>query len=128
MDISFFLAKFWGFYLIIFFLVLSFNPQRIRDIFEYLKDPKFLLITAFIAIIVGLLNILFHNVWTGEWPIIITFLGWISIIIGIVLFMFPIRSSAALQVVNVKLIQVLYLVLFLVGVFLLNMGYGILPY
>lgn len=128
METSLFLAKFWGLYLIIFFFVLSFNPQHIRDIFEYLKDPKFTHITAFIAIIMGILNILSHNVWINDWPLIITLFGWISLIIGIVLFTFPSQSIVWLQFVNVKLIQIIYVLLFLLGIFLINMGYGIVGY
>lgn len=128
MEISLFLAKFWGFYLIIFFLVLSFNPQRIRDIFEYLKDPKFALITAFVAIIIGLLNLLFHNDWANDWTIIITLIGWASLFMGIMLFTFPRRSAAAIQMENVKLVQVIYVLLFLLGIFLLNMGFAVVPY
>ena len=59
MDNSILLAKFWGWYLIIFFLILSLNPKRIKQIFNDLKDEKFLIILAFIAIIVGLLNVIF---------------------------------------------------------------------
>jgi len=63
MDSSLFLAKFWGWYLIIFFLILSLNPNRIKQIFNDLKDEKFLIIILFIAIIVGLFNILFFNIY-----------------------------------------------------------------
>ena len=45
MDVSIFLAKFWGWYLIIFFLILSFNPKRSRQIFNDLKDEKFLILS-----------------------------------------------------------------------------------
>jgi len=128
MDVSIFLAKFWGFYLIIFFLVLTFNPRRIRDIFEYLKDPKFALITAFVAIIIGLLNLLSHNIWTNDWPIIITLIGWGSLFMGIALFTFPRRMASVLQMESVKLVQIIYLLLFLLGIFLLNMGFGVVPY
>ena len=63
MDISLFLAKFWGWFLIVFFLILSFNPKRIKQIFKDLNDEKFLIISAFLLIIIGLLNVLFHNIW-----------------------------------------------------------------
>ncbi len=50
MNHSIFLAKFWGWYLIIFFLILSFNPKRIQQIFNDLKDEKFLIIGAFLVL------------------------------------------------------------------------------
>lgn len=127
-NISIFLAKFWGWYLIIFFLILSLNPKRIKQIFEDLKDQKFLIITAFIAIIIGLLNILFHNIWEDSWTIVITFIGYISLLIGLSLFVFPDRTINWINIINIKFLQLLYMLLFLVGVFLLNMAYGIVPF
>lgn len=127
MDNSIFLAKFWGWYLIIFFLILSFNPKRIKQIFTDLNDEKFLIITAFIAIIVGLLNILFHNIWELSWKLIITFIGWISLFIGLALFIFPNRTIPSLELINIKFVQVIYMLLFFTGLFLLNMVYEIVP-
>ncbi|WP_298493608.1 hypothetical protein [uncultured Algibacter sp.] len=127
MDNSFFLAKFWGWYLIIFFCILSFNPKRIKQIFNDLNDEKFLIMSSFMAIIVGLLNILFHNIWEANWKFIITLIGWISLFIGLSLFIFPKRMVAFLQFVNIKLVQIIYTLLLLMGLFLLNIVYGIIP-
>lgn len=127
MESSIFLAKFWGWYLIIFFLILSLNPKRIKQIFTDLNDEKFLIITAFVAIIVGLVDILFHNVWELSWKIIITLIGWTSLFIGLLLFIFPKRTIAGLQLINIKLVQVIYMLLFFTGLFLLNAAYGIVP-
>lgn len=125
MDVSIFLAKFWGWYLIIFFLILSFNPKRSRQIFNDLKDEKFLILSSLIAIIVGLLNIMFHNIWEPNWKIIITLIGWISLSIGLSLFVLPKRTVVWLEVMNIKFVQVIYTLLFFIGVFLLNTAYGI---
>jgi membrane associated rhomboid family serine protease len=128
MDSSLFLAKFWGWYLIIFFLILSFNPKRIKQIFTDLKDEKFLIITSFIAIMVGLINILFHNIWEPSWRLIITLLGWMSLFIGLALFIFPNRTIPSLELINIKFVQTIYMLLFFIGVFLLNIAYDIIPF
>ena len=127
MDTSLFLAKFWGWYLIIFFFILSLNPKRIKQIFNDLKDEKFLIISSFMAILVGLLNILFHNIWEPNWKFIITIIGWISIFLGLFLFVFPKRTVALLELLNIKLVQVIYTLLFFTGLFLLNVAYNIIP-
>ncbi|WP_189361500.1 hypothetical protein [Algibacter mikhailovii] len=127
MDNSMFFAKFWGWYLIIFFVILTFNPKRIKQIFNDLNDEKFLIISSFLAIIVGLLNIIFHNIWESNWKLIITLIGWGSLIIGLFLFIFPKRTVAVLKYTNIKLVQVIYILLFLIGLFLLNTVYGIVP-
>lgn len=128
MDNSIFLAEFWGWYLIIFFVILSFNPKRIRQIFNDLKDEKFLILSSFIAIIIGLLNILFHNIWEPNWKLIITLLGWFSFFIGLALFILPKQTVTWLQITNIKFVQVLYTLLLLIGLFLLNVVYSIVPF
>jgi len=125
MEISLFLAKFWGWYFIIFFVVLSFNPKRIKQIFKDLNDQKFLIVTSFIAIIIGLLNILFHNVWAPNWQLIITLIGWTFLFSGLALFIFPKRVVPQLEEFNVKFVQVAYILLFFIGLFLLNSAYNI---
>ncbi|MCK5401427.1 MAG: hypothetical protein KAJ28_07300 [Flavobacteriaceae bacterium] len=128
MEISLFLAKFWGWYLIIFFVILSFNPKRIKQIFEDLKDEKFLIIVSFVTIIVGLLNILFHNIWELNWKLIITLIGWVALFFGLFLFIFPKRTVTGLNFINIKFVQLIYMLLFFLGLFLLNMAYSILLY
>ena len=125
MENSIFLAKFWGWYLILFFFILSLNPKRIKQIFEDLKDETFLIISSFVAIIVGLLNILFHNIWEPNYKLIITLIGWMSLFIGLFLFIFPKQTTSKLKIINIKLVQVIYVLLFFIGLFLLNTAYGI---
>ena len=127
MDQSIFLAKFWGWYLIIFFLILSLNPKRIQQIFIDLKDEKFLILFSFLAIIIGLLNILFHNIWEPSYKLIITLIGWLALYLGLALFVFPKKTVAWLVITNIKLVQVAYTLLFLIGIFLLNVVYNIIP-
>jgi len=124
-EVSIFLAKFWGWYFIIFFLILSFNPKRILQVIKDLEDQKFVIVFSFLAIVIGLLNILFHNIWEDDWRLIITIIGWIALFIGLSLFIFPKRTVLWLDYLNIKFVQVIYMMLFFVGLFLLNMGYGI---
>ena len=127
-DVTILLAKFWGWYFIIFFLILALNPKRIQQIFEDLRDQKFAIISSFMAITIGLLNILFHNVWEDSWAFIVTLIGYAALFFGLSLFVFPIKTIGWLTLINVKFIQLLYMLLFLIGIFLLNMAYGIVPY
>ncbi|WP_323789542.1 hypothetical protein [Psychroserpens sp.] len=125
MDNSIFLAKFWGWYLLIFFFVLSLNPKRIKQVFNDLNDEKFLILSSFLAIIIGLINILKHNIWELNYKLIITGIGWVSMVIGLALFIFPKPTINWLIFINIKLVQVIYLLLFFVGLFLLNVAYGV---
>ncbi|WP_407557459.1 hypothetical protein [Winogradskyella sp. 4-2091] len=125
MDYSLFFAKFWGWYLLIFFFILSVNPKRIKQVFDDLNDQKFLILTAFIAIVIGLLNIIFHNIWELSYKLIITLIGWTALFMGLALFSFPKRTISFLAVANIKLVQLIYTILLLLGIYLLNTTYSI---
>ncbi len=127
MENSIFFTKFWGWYLIIFFFVLSLNPKRIKQIFNNLQDEKFLIISAFLSITMGLVTVLWHNIWELNYNLIITLIGWCFLFAGLALFIFPKKTVKWLIITNVKLVQFIYILLFLVGLFLLNHVYQIIP-
>jgi len=128
MDVSVFLAEFWGWYFIIFFTILSLNPSRIRQMISDLSDEKFLILGSFMAVIMGLVNVLLHNEWEFSWKVIITIIGWMALFKGICLFSFPKQTITWIAKVNTRFIQVLYVLLFLVGLYLLNIVYNWVPY
>ena len=123
MDISIFLAKFWGWYFITFFVLLIVNPKRIKQLFEYTKDEKFMITTSSLAITLGLINIIAHNLWVSDWRLIITLFGWISLIKGITRFAFPEIAMKWIHQIDFKWFQFLLFLLFIIGVFLLNQAY-----
>ncbi|PHS51751.1 MAG: hypothetical protein COB01_09240 [Lutibacter sp.] len=125
---SIFLAQFWGWYLVIFCVLLIVRPKRMSQLLAYLEDEKYLVLTSLLAIIIGLLNILAHNIWEFNWKLIITLLGWISLTKGIIRFSFPRTALKALNAFNIKWIPYFLVVLFVLGVFLLNQAYIWVPY
>ena len=128
MDSSIFLAKFWGWFFIIFFLLFMIYPKRIKQMFSFAKDDKFIIILAFLGIIMGLLNILAHNLWVKDWRVIITLFGWFSLINGISQFAFPEFAYKWLREIDFKWFQFLLFLMFIVGLTLLNQAYQWVPY
>lgn len=123
MDITIFLAKFWGWFFILFFTLLIINPKRIRQMFAFSKDDKFMIVLSILAIFIGLLHILIHNIWVRGWPVIITLFGWFSLSKGVSQFAFPTFANKWIQNIDFKWFQFLLLLLFLVGLVLLNQAY-----
>jgi drug/metabolite transporter (DMT)-like permease len=128
MDTSLFLLKFWGWYCVIFFFILCFNPKRIKQIIEDLQDEKFTILISFLAIIIGLLNILFHNIWEANIRLVVTLFGWLALLKGIMLLTFPRTTTKGITKMNIKFVQAMYFFVFLIGVLLLNEAYGIVPF
>lgn len=128
MDTSLFLFKFWGWYCVIFFFILCFNPKRIKQIIEDIQDEKFTILISFLAIIIGLLNILFHNVWEANIRLVVTLFGWLALLKGIMLLTLPRTTTKGITKMNIKFVQTMYFFVFLIGVLLLNEAYGIVPF
>lgn len=83
MDYSLFYAKLIGFYFVFAALSMLINPKSVRAILiEASHNKSFTLLSGFLSLIFGLVVVLTHNVWSG-WPIIITLIGYLSIIKGI---------------------------------------------
>lgn len=42
-----------------------------------------------IALVIGVLIVTYHNAWEGNWTLIITLMGWLTLLKGVLLLMIP---------------------------------------
>jgi hypothetical protein len=126
MDITFFLAKALGMLMTIVGASLIAHPNFFNSIAaDYSKNYATIYLGAISALILGILIVLTHNVWIAHWPVIITLLGWLSLIKGAALLLFPAHvklwMDTYLPKANFRAIGTAYLIL---GLFLCWMGFG----
>jgi hypothetical protein len=76
--------------------------------------------------IAGLAIVRAHNVWTRGWPILVTILGWLAVLGGLVRMLFPIRLAAIAASLgqNTGLIIGAAVILLVIGAFLSLKGYS----
>ncbi len=90
MNLSIFLGRTVGLYLIItgFFYLLrrSYIQKAALQIFD---NESFVIITAVMSLIIGLLIVVGHNVWEWKWTLTITLLGYLSLIKGLLRLFVP---------------------------------------
>jgi len=92
LPITRFLSKLIGLYCVLIALSMAAHKEATVDtVTALVRDPPLLLIAGIIALIVGLALVLCHNIWSGgAVPVIVTLVGWISLIRGlVVLFLTP---------------------------------------
>lgn len=53
------------------------------------KNPVLTYLSGFFILLVGLVLTLSHPVWTLDWPIVITIIGWLVLIKGALRILFP---------------------------------------
>jgi uncharacterized membrane protein len=90
MDLSHFLAKFLGSYMLIMAAIWLIRKDQfgitVRNIMG--SDNTYSM-TAIIQIIFGLLIVISHSVWTMDWRVLITLIGYLALAVGVVRLAFP---------------------------------------
>ena len=91
------------------------------------RIPMIIVLSGYAAFVPGLAIVYFHNRWTGGWPVVITFFGWLSLVVGLIRMIFPVQLAGimanAVPTLPVVL-PVVGAVFLLVGGFLSFKAYG----
>lgn len=120
MEITIFLAKFWG-SLFMILGALSVGERFLGRVIEYTEDRTITISTGYITFLLGLATVVAHNVWVADWPVAVTILGWISLFKGIEKIGFPDRIHKKAQLF--KKYQTLWgVIIFLIGAFYFWIG------
>jgi hypothetical protein len=53
--------------------------------------PPLLFVSGILLFVTGLAIARVHNIWSGGWPVLVTVLGWLAIVGGLVCMLFPTR-------------------------------------
>ena len=61
---------------------------------EFLRSRALIYLAGLLALVPGLAVVLAHNVWVADWRILITLLGWLSVIGGTLRIVFPQQMTA----------------------------------
>jgi len=93
-----FLGKLIGVYCLIVALTMIANRRTTVDaVNDLIRDPPLVLLSGVIAVAVGLGVVIGHNIWSGgALPVVITLVGWASVIKGIALMALPQGQMAKL--------------------------------
>lgn len=90
MDISKFLSKVMGIYLIIVSSMMLANmPTFNLHINNLINDAPLMFVTGFFTLIIGILAVVSHNIWEWSWRVIITLIAWLSVFKGVSLILNP---------------------------------------
>jgi len=93
-----FLGKLIGVYCLIVALTMIANRRTTVDaVNDLIRDPPLVLLSGVIAVAVGLGVVIGHNIWSGgALPVVVTLVGWASLIKGIALMALPQGQMAKL--------------------------------
>lgn len=60
-------------------------------------SPSVIYLNGTLLFVAGLSIVRVHNRWTGSWPVLVTLVGWLSILGGLVRMCAPVFAQRAIQ-------------------------------
>jgi hypothetical protein len=90
------------------------------------REPALIFLSGLLLFVAGLAIVRVHNVWSGGWPVLVTILGWLALIGGLIRILLPTKLAemAAGFGQNTGLITASAIVLLVAGGFLSFKAYG----
>jgi len=99
MTTSIILAKILGIYFTILSIAMLANVEEFKRRFEgFSHDSALLFFGTIVSFIIGIILIVFHNVWVMDWRVLITLIAWLTFLKG-VLYLFHPKTVQTLVVV-----------------------------
>lgn len=95
--ISNYLAEILGISIAIISLSLLIREKNIKIVFNAILNDTGLFISGAISLVVGIAIILAHNLWVKDWRVIITIIGWMALLKGLVRLFMPEKCEAMLK-------------------------------
>jgi len=90
METSVFIARIFGLCYLIIGAGFVFNRKSLHRIMEdFCKNAALVFYGGLLALVIGVVIILTHNVWVANWTVMITIIGWLALIKGIWMIFFP---------------------------------------
>ena len=105
------------------------NAATYRQIIEeFTKNPALCYLGGILALFFGIFILMFHNAWEDSWATIITILGWLSVIKGALLIVYPNIYSQLSNWIpkSGKWITYMGVVYLLLGLFLTVKGFNLI--
>jgi hypothetical protein len=94
---------------------------------ELSQSPALVMIAGYAAFVPGLAIVYFHNRWTAGWPVLVTLMGWLSLVVGLPRMVFPTQIAAIATKIAPSatgFFPVIAIVFLLIGGFLSFKAYG----
>lgn len=90
MDTSILIARLFAVVYLAFALGLLFSGDYYRkELSKIMEDSSYKLWGGFMALVVGFLIVTYHGEWGNDWTVLVTLFGWLALVKGALLLVFP---------------------------------------
>jgi len=126
MDVSKFLSKVLGIYLVIIGVAMLVNMHQFASyVSDLVNDKPLMFVSGFFTLILGILMVVSHNIWEWHWRVIISILAWMTLLKGATLIFYPqfIDKSTMLFLKNTNFSYITAIIDFILGALLCYFGF-----
>jgi uncharacterized membrane protein len=90
LQTSIFIAKLLGPVFVLIGIAMLLKPHAFRALLQdFIKSPALIYLAGLLGLLGGLTLVLTHNVWALDWRLLITLLGWVSVVRAVVTILQP---------------------------------------
>lgn len=127
LNLSLFLARFFGIYFLIIALLWVLRHHRMQDITkEIFAKPALLAVTGVISLMLGVAIVVSHDVYAWSWQGFITLLGYLSILKGVIRIGFPKHDKRmGLSLIKGNSYWVTFLIILVIGIWMSYVGFNL---
>ena len=105
-----------------------FNRKSMSAIINELEGSRALFwFVGFVAALIGAISLAFYSTWSAHWPVLITILGWLSLLKGLAIMLFPGSTAHSFyrKFKDSGIVMFSGLISLIVGIILLYKGFGL---
>lgn len=117
MQLSLFLAQVIGVFLMLVSASMIVRKRNINLLFEAYEKATAVYVTGILETMLGVIMVLNHNIWTKDFRVVITLIGWMLLLRGVGRTFFPTETTKTLA--KFRRMES-YFVPLLIGIFILG--------
>lgn len=124
MMLSNYLAELWGISLVIVSLALLIKEKHLKRLFAEIQSEETFFMWGLVTFVMGLAMVLAYSVWAMNWQVIITILGWATLIKGLFILFFPeVLKKCTKKIENHQFLPFALLIALFIGLVLTYLGF-----
>lgn len=122
--LSNYLAEIWGISIVVIALALLVKDKHIKHLFAKIENEENLFCWGFVTFVIGLAMVLAHNIWLQNWQVVITVLGWATLVKGLFFLFLPEKvKTLAKKIENAQFLPIALVVAVFIGLVITYFGF-----
>lgn len=122
--LSNYLAELWGISIVVISLAALIKPNYLKRLFIEVENETTMFFWGVISLVIGVAMVLAYNVWAQNWQVIVTILGWLTLVKGLAILFLPEKIKVwAKKIENAQILPFALVIMVFVGLVITYLGF-----